>query len=230
MTVPTMFSSAINPLFHAQSKKQLAALSVDTITPSNDFSIKDAYTIVAHPDGETLATFQRIQETCRAIDPQQYYYAPEQLHLTILGGIDPAKELATVSRAVASVCSSPLVVLLYGLASNQHGASVSAHPYGCSLSDTREKLRKSLCDRGDDYTIHLPTYEQVGWINFLRYQLRPSRDLLDTIRSQSDDYLGVWTIRSLHIYRNSSRVLSSDKRQLCASVDLEHAVVRYKEG
>lgn len=221
MTLPSELQKSITQEFRKQSLEQLGKLKPSGVVVFDQQSIPENYTIVAHLDDKTSNVVTSLQNGLGEIDREQYYYPVNQLHLTLLGNVKIATDPKLISRAVKTVFKTPIEFILFGLGSNQYCASMSAYPYNFSITEHRKMLRDMIRDNGDDYSIHLPTYEKVGWINFMRYQQQPKDELLKELYANKDTYFGEFKVNKVSVYRNRSKVLAPNQSELIDTIALD---------
>lgn len=221
MTLPSVFQQSIVREFREQSLGQLKQLEQSDVVVFDSKPILENYTIVAHLDDKTSNAVVSLQEELKEIDAKQYYYPTEQLHLTLLGNINIATNPERIAEAVRVAFKSPIVFVLFGLGSNKYCASMSAYPHNFSVSGCRSTLRNIIGETGDDYSIHLPAYEEVGWINFMRYEQQPKAELLKELYANRDTYFGEFVVRKVSLYLNRSKVLAPDQAELIESIAID---------
>jgi hypothetical protein len=213
ITLPPNLQNIINPVFRAQSWQQLATLQPREVIPFHDSPLPENYTIVLRPPTEVIHTITALQSELQNLNPDHYYYPAEQLHLTILGKMETTIAATQIITALQGMIKLPYRFVLYGLGSNQLGVSLSAYP-DFNMAQLRQQLRQTIGTQGDDYSFHLPAYEQVGWINCLRYTHEPSLELLAYLRDQRDRFFGVADFPVVQLYKNRSKVLSPHLTEL----------------
>jgi hypothetical protein len=206
--------------FRKQSIKQLENLKPDDIQILTDDTIRENITIVTRPDYHTRERIQQIIEDLENIDLDQYYYSTDQLHITILGGLNITIEDGLITKALNTVLPKfNLNFKLQGIGSNKFASSVNAYPQ-FQIHELRENLRDIIGNYGDDYTIHLAIYEYMGWINYMRYLKQPQTALLNRLLTYKDTLFGTMKPIKIEAYRNTSKVLDLKKAKLIYSVDL----------
>lgn len=218
MTLPIDLQQSITHEFRNQSLDQLENLKPSDVVVFDNQPIPENYTVVAHVDDKTSNAIVSIQDRLAEIDVQQYYYPAKQLHLTLLGNIKVTVDPELITRAVNAAFKTPIKFILYGLGSNQYCGSMSAYPHRFSITECRKILREIIGVKGDDYSIHLPAYENVGWINFMRYLHQPKEELLKELKANKESYFGDFVVKEISIYRNKSKVLDPDQSELIHTI------------
>ena len=219
--LPDNFKQYINPQFRKQSLEQLKNLRPEHIEIFDYEDLPQNDTAVFRLDKSTIETIKELQTKLRTYSDDQYYYPTDQLHITLIGNLDININPKRITIALKKCLTGykDLEFVLLGLGSNQYGSSISAYPT-FNLAKLRNNLRQEIGSQGDDYSIHLSAYEEVGWINYLRYLNRPDHKFLELLYKQKDTFFGYCKPRSLELYTNSSKVLASDSTSLVWKSDL----------
>lgn len=194
--------------FRQQSFLQLRDLKPADIVPFTASKVEPNYTILAIPNAEVIKQTQEFITELKNIDPGQYYYAPQQLHITILGGLTmnlSPEEFVARTRPVLAKYKVKFQIV--GLGSNQNSSSALAYPDRFSLHNLREELRHAVGQKGTPYDIHLSRYEYMGWMNYMRYLKTPKEELLTTLRNNEDRFFGALPLPTLELYKATSKVL-----------------------
>lgn len=151
----------------------------------------------------------------------QYVYPVTEVHLTMIGNVsmatDPELIMDTVRIATRDMT---LGFRMVGVASNMLAVSVSCYPQDFSIYEFRQQIRSAIKNPSDDYTVHLQEYEHMGWINFMWYLRRPTAAELEEFRSLIHEKFGVFRPTKLQLYKNRSKVLNSEKRELVGELSL----------
>lgn len=209
------------PEFRQESINQLKQLKPEDVKVFNSSAIPLVYTVIARPNKETTAIIVKIQKQLKSIDPHHYYYPSAQLHLTLIGNIASSLNKDILINSLRKNLTSPIQFILYGLASNKFCASISAYPLNYNLSNMREAIRKDIGDQGEDYQIHLSSYEKMGWINFMRYLKTPKQELLDELRRSSEEYVGLFKPENVEVSLTTSKVLDPRYSKLQTKINMQ---------
>lgn len=201
--------------FKKQSQNQLINLQPADINTFTNQPIKENYTIVVRPSLETIARINEYIYELREIDPHQYYYNPENLHLTIMGEISTnINEQELIEKSKKVLGNYNIRFKLQGIGSNEYCSSINAYPMGFSIHELRTELRNALSQKGTDYSLHLSYYEYVGWINNLRYNGTPPKGLLDNLKKNMNRDFGNLVPGSIGLYIVSSKILDFNRDKM----------------
>ena len=164
-------------------------------------SLPENYTINCFFKEEDLHLVKEMIERLRQVDDNQFYYSPEQLHITLLGQIDIKSDLQEIINIVSSFIKNHEIVFdLLGVGSSVKVASVTAYPH--FAIDT---LRGQLRQIGGGTSFDGP-YEKLAWINFMRY-LNKSETVLKSLVKETNTNFGTVKPERIELLRNSSRLL-----------------------
>lgn len=172
---------------------------------------------------ETEKVVLGVVEKLKEIDPRQYFYSANQLHMTLLGALPVEAKVAEIQKEVEKVMAHNRVKFhLFGVGSNEQAVSLCAYPVGFDLEAMRRNLRRGLGMSGQDYTVYLSAYEKMGWINFMRYLKEPLPKLIDYIRGELVDFDGgeVEPVKVV-VMATRSKTLERDKVRLLWEKQIE---------
>ncbi|MBP6994093.1 hypothetical protein KBB12_02530 [Candidatus Woesebacteria bacterium] len=213
-----------NPVFQnfkKASNKQLLELKPSDIELFARDEIPENYTLVASPTEEVLQAIHRVAEKCPNYVRGQYWYPDSEVHLTMIGNMSVSTNVERMVGAVRSAIQRIIPEFrMLGVASNMHAVSLSCYPQNFSLYEFRQRVRSFISNPSDDYTVHLQEYEYMGWVNCMRYLRRPTDAELAEFRLLMPDDFGIFKPTKLHLYKNKSKVLKSEKRALIAEFAL----------
>lgn len=207
----------IKEQFKRDSLKQLQELDTQQVELFSSINqLPPFVTIVAFPSPEVIGEIMKLIESLKLIDPNQFYYAPENLHLTILGNLPADLADAQIISAVKKVLPAQIEFEVEDLACNTRGPSICAYPISMDLKSTRDNLRRELNVKGDDYTSFISAYEHLAWINFARFLSKPQPSLLSYFLENKQLKLGKLQVGEFYFCRSNSRLL---KRSDCIRID-----------
>ncbi len=201
--------------FKIQSQKQLHELEPENITLFQDEEVAENYTIVARPSQELVEKIQEFISELKELDDNQFYYKPENLHLTIWGGVEvPIDEQEFVEKSSFILKKYFIQFNMIGIGSNALCSSINAYPKDFSIHQLREELRSSFQSHGTTYTIHLSSYEYMGWMNYLRYLHIPSETYLNYLKKNVERHFGEFIPSKLELYKARGKILNYGKDRL----------------
>lgn len=204
------------------SLTQLRELKPSNISLFSTDQITENFTLVFRPDNLTVDKILKLYSKLQLIEPNQFYYPSETLHLTLIGNLPINLEHQKIITSVERVIKQQSYKFkLYGLGSNNYCSSISAYPINFSLHSLRQELRNRLGTTGDNYSSILQSYEYMGWINYLRYLNKPSQQFLDKLYSYNEAFFGEMIPETLELYKNTSKVLAPTKAHLLHSFKLK---------
>ncbi len=187
---------------------QLAGINSETITPyvdERDDVLKENYTVVLFPNCNLKKLNDEVSHL-KQIDDGLFYLDPSKWHITLIGEIDISTDQEKIIETIKKQLDGLKVEFeVNGFASNKSTASFLTYP-DFDLHLFRDEVRNSLGLSGTDYTIHLSTYEYIGWINFVRYTSVPNLEFLRYLRVKKDLDLGDMS-GSIKLLKNKSRTL-----------------------
>ncbi|MEP7167022.1 MAG: hypothetical protein ABI758_03535 [Candidatus Woesebacteria bacterium] len=197
--------------FHQASLQQLSEVNPKNTKIFKDSKGEENYTLVARPESKLVAIILDIQKKLKSIDPHHFYYPEKRLHMTIIGGISLSTSEHTLIGKLQTVLENrSLEFDCRGSGTNTSAASLSFYPKGFSLHELREQIRFKINEKGTDFTIWIPTYEYVGWINFVRYQNVPKNELLEEIRKYKEEKFGIFSFSKFDLIKTSGLVLNPE--------------------
>ncbi|HET9411333.1 MAG TPA: hypothetical protein VFO38_00590 [Candidatus Saccharimonadales bacterium] len=195
-------------------QRQLAGLAPEDIQPFVSFTIEPIYTLVARPPQNVCDAIAATAHNLKQRFPDHYYYSPDQYHMTLL----PVLALKDDTIQRISQVLTPLQVTLHGISANKHGVAVAGYPTSePSLAEMRSILRP-IVGNLLDYKEHNEVWDQLLWINFMRFKTQPSHDFLTHIQSLKDLQLPTFTIASWQLYKTTSRVLAPQQSTLIDTI------------
>ena len=207
--------------FKEASNKQLTELKPSDIVFFENDEIPENYTLVAPATEDVLQIIKDIAQNCPNYTRGQYLYPDREVHLTMLGNIETTTDPEKIMYAVKKVihCST-LSFRIVGVASNMNAVSISCYPQNFDIHAFRHQLRSEIRESSDDYTIHLPEYEHMGWVNFMRYLRQPTASELDEFKLLMHKDFGYFIPAKLQLFKNWSKVLNKEKRELVGEIAL----------
>jgi 2'-5' RNA ligase len=137
----------------AQAAFAAAAPNLDPHLLDKTHDRRRGATLLIRPHAAVARAVAQTLAELRQLEPDQYYYAPEELHVTVLslftGTADPEPYLAQLPlyrRAVDQVLATtpPFSLRFDGLTASPAAILVQGYPDGPQLQDLREALRSAI--------------------------------------------------------------------------------------
>lgn len=208
------------PDFREESIAQLHKLQPNDVRLFKTDEINWSYTIVLRLRDETINVIGKFIDSLKKIDSHQYYYPLNQLHMTLIGNLPIEIPQDKIISAIQKLITQEMKFALFGVGSNQLCSSISAYPVGFDLSDLRTRMRDEVGHTGDDFSVILPAYEKVCWINYMRYFRKPHVKLLEFLLAQKDTHFGTFEFECVELYKNRSRTLDPKRSELLSRICL----------
>ena len=186
--------------------KQLQSFSTEDITPFASFEIPKIYTLVARPPEDVRVAISRVSDHLQLNYPEHYYYPSAQYHATLLA-VSNTVDQESIDIIQRVIKRQHVEVSLQGLGISAHGVSVPvyAHKPG-ALGHMRNELRDKLHKVPDTRNKGTP-WDELSWINFVRFTSKPSPHMLDDLRKYESTQFGTFSIDTWELYKTTSRVL-----------------------
>ncbi len=201
-----------------ESQKQLKNFLPEHIIPYDNYknkAVEEKYTIVAIPKKETIEKIETWIEELKKYDESQYYYSPEQLHITLFGEISTSLDPKLIVQSVNAIREKYTIHFrLEGIGSNYFVSSILAYPQNFSMSDLRKDLRALLGQQGTDYTKHLSVYESIGWINYMRFAHKPTKEFIHILQQNMNRDFGIMVPEKLELYKVTGKMINDGKSEL----------------
>lgn len=195
-------------------QKQLANLVPEDIQPFASFTVEPIYTLVARPPQNVCDAIAATAHNLQQRFPDHYYYSPDQYHMTLLPVLELKDE--TIQRIAQML--TPVQVTLHGIGANKHGVAVAGYPTSePSLAEMRNVLRPVVGNLLD-YKEHNKAWDQLLWINFMRFKTQPNHDFLTHAQSLKNLQLPDFTISSWQLYKTTSKVLAPQQSTLVDTI------------
>lgn len=189
-------------------ERQLLETHVEDIQPNTNDDIPEEFTIVVKPNEQILQKIYTLIQEFKAEFPEQNYYTSQQMHFTLIGGLNP-KEISQqdIESALAEFAPLfPITLQIEDLGTSPYVVSTIGYPPDDNVHLLREKLRSKL-GIGTDYTAIKPFWEHLMWLNFIRYNTKPTKVFLERLQQYHNIKFGELTLDKVYLYRNTSKTL-----------------------
>ena len=170
-------------------------------------------TVIARPSQSIVDQFSALIHQLRLVEPEQYYYQPDELHLTILSLFTATEHsrpffarLANYMSACEAVLSTAecFAVDFCGVTASTGSIMAQGIPQDGNLEFLRERLRKAL--RAQDLSQGLDTRYRLSTAHttLMRFRRPPQAlpKLVGILKEYRDYYFGGMIFRSLQVVKN----------------------------
>lgn len=132
------------------------AIEIDATLANRISDRRRGFTLIARPSMETQDRILKFLDALKAIDPEQYYYAPDSLHVTVLSlftATDAHERFSQHQKkyevAVESAVTGtpPFEIQFNGITASSGAVMIQGFPRGDALEPLRERLRETLQSR-----------------------------------------------------------------------------------
>lgn len=189
-------------------------------------------TLLARPDAHCIDAMESFMTKIRALEPEQYYYPPEDVHVTALTIIS-AKEgfnladihlpdyIQTVQHALTDQYS--FTIAFKGLALSPGAILVRGMTSDETLNDCRNKLRSAFKASDLYNSIDCRYIIVTAHATVVRYQqpLQRTQELIDLLTEHEYHYFGTTSVEQLELVYNDW-YQRKDKVELLATIPLKH--------
>lgn len=197
----------------AETAFAAGAPSLDPHLPGKANDDRRGATLLIRPSAAVAAAVGRTLAELRRLEPDQYYYAPEALHVTVLslftGTSDPEPYLAqlplyrrAIDRALAA--SAPFTLHFDGLTASPAALLVQGYPLGPELERLRAALRSAIDDVGLGHNLdrrYRITTAHMTAVRFCR-PLKDPRRFVTALQSLRRRDFGSSPVTEIHLVEN----------------------------
>jgi len=199
---------------------QSAQAALTAGTPSLDPHLLDkasdrrrGATLLIRPSAAVATAVARVIAELQDLEPDQYYYAPGDLHVTVLslftGTTEPEPYLAKLPlyrRAVDQVLAvtPPFTLHFDGLTASPAAILVQGYPTGPELEHLRETLRSAIQDVGLGHNLDRRYRITTAHMTAARFYhpLRNPRALAAALQSLRRHPFGPSSVAEIHLVEN----------------------------
>ncbi len=170
-------------------------------------------TLIIRPAPEIRERIAAFLDRLRALEPAQYYYHPDELHLTILGVFSATEEWqpafartpefhAAVAAGVKSL--RPFALQFDGLTASPAAIVVQGFTDATALNAARDRLRDELRARGLAMRLEVRFRLEVAHMTAVRFTqpLRDSRAFAQALEKARTHDFGAMTVDALELVQN----------------------------
>jgi 2'-5' RNA ligase len=205
-------------LYDALWQQALAALArcevvTDPHLLARNEDRRTGLTVIARPGGQVVERVTAFLARLRQVAPCQYYYAPDELHLTVLSLFtateDAAPYLAAAPRyrkILADVLAQarPFRVRFRGVTASPSAVMVQGFALDERLEELRRRLREALGEQGLGEWLDQRYHIATAHLTVARFQSQPHdvRALADLLTSYREWEFGETTFDVLQWVKN----------------------------
>ncbi|MCK6623969.1 MAG: hypothetical protein L6R45_02195 [Anaerolineae bacterium] len=198
------------------------------LNPERDF--RRGISLIARPNPAVAEQFTKLINELKALEPEQYFYQPEDFHLTILSLISAATSfecqqppLDTYHPILAPLFAQtrPFIISFRGVTASAGAVMAQGYADQNRLNELRDTIRQALQPAG--LADHLDRRYKISTahITLMRFQ-SPPRDLprlITALTAARSRLFGQTTIARLEFVINDW-YMSRDKVQMAATYPL----------
>lgn len=169
--------------------------------------------VIARLSQEAIGQIQKMLDELKSIDPEQYYYQSNELHITVLSlftateNYEPymahySEYLSAVNAALSKV--KRFRIQFSGVTASKGAVMVQGFPYNSHLDEIREGLRQKLRERGLVEGLDSRYRIRTAHSTVMRFQrqLVASERFIETLRIYRGMEFGVTVINQLELVKN----------------------------
>jgi 2'-5' RNA ligase len=189
------------------------AIEIDATLANRIPDRRRGFTLIARPDPQTRERVLNFLDTLRVIEPEQYYYSPVSLHVTVLSLFTATEAHERFSQrrkeyesAIQSVVTGTrsFPIQFCGITASPGAVMIQGFPGGDVLEQVRERLRACLQNRdladGLDTRYRLVTAHMTA-LRF-RERLRDSSQFAQRMEEFRGTAFGASQIELLTLVKN----------------------------
>ncbi len=209
------------------------AVNVDPLLAIREPDLRRCLTVIVRPDAETREAVAVFLDQLRDLDPEQYYYDPSELHVTVLSLFtatpDFQKYLVRYDEYLGAVRAAlsqgrSFSIEFTGVTLTRDAIMIQGYPDSSILNDVRETLRKELRARGLTDGLDARYVLQTAHMTVVRFRnsLRNSglfAQIMENYRGQGFGQTKVSEVHLVHNdwYMSRSSVKILDQYQLSSN-------------
>ncbi len=188
-------------------------VTIDPLLASREPDRRRCITLLARPAADLQRSVTEFLNELRALDPEQYYYDPSELHVTVLSlftaTLDHERYLARYAEYLAAVKAalvgrSAWTLAFTGVTLTREAIMIQGFPNSTALNELREVLRKELRTRGLTEGLDSRYILQTAHMTVVRFRtpLRDSAAYAGVVEQYRDRSFGRMEVRELNLVEN----------------------------
>jgi 2'-5' RNA ligase len=187
-------------------------------------------TVIARPDQRTIDRFTELLRQLASIAPDEYYYQPSEIHITILSLFTATEHFESYFAKVPLYLAALQPVLsrakrftvaFNGVTASRSAVLVQGFPESAYLTQLREELREALHNAGLGEGLDRRYRIKTAHATILRFRTQPrdTQRLIDILAAHRGYHFGETTFQTLQVVKNDW-YMSSDIVDLLAEYQL----------
>jgi 2'-5' RNA ligase len=175
----------------AMARFAAGALQVDPHLVRREADRRTGITLLARPGADVLEQVGELAAELRAIEPEQYFYRPDELHLTVLALVSASEafrlEQAPLARyhAVLGELFSrarPFRIRFHGITASPGAVMIQGYVEGEYLNQLRDMIRQALGRAGLAGSLDTRYQIVTAHMTMMRFRSQP-RDLAQLVQA-----------------------------------------------
>jgi 2'-5' RNA ligase len=195
------------------AKVRANQIAPDPVLAAGKVDRRRGLTLIARPSAEVRKRVNKLLRDLRRREPNQYYYAASDIHLTVLSLFTattiPGPFFAKMEQYIAAVDAAlaavpPIHIEFAGITASSAAILIQGFPENETLNNLRDKLRQELHRRGLADSLDSRYRLETAHLTVVRFKspLRDSEKLAATLENFRKKPFGSTTIRQLHMVKN----------------------------
>ena len=188
-------------------------VTIDPLLASREPDRRRCITVLARPSAAIQKSVSGFLNELRAIDPDQYYYDPAELHVTVLSlftaTLEHERYLARYAEYLAAVKSvltnaPSFLIEFMGVTLTREAIMTQGFPETTALNDLRETLRNELRARHLTEGLDSRYILQTAHMTVVRFRapLRESAGFAGVLERYRNHTFGQIQVQELNLVRN----------------------------
>ena len=185
---------------------------------TKDIIEEEILSINFHLPSQISAGIMQVSDEIRSAYPNHFYYSPERLHTTLLARIPKDTSIDILVGIITKYKKLyPFHLLFEGIGASNRIISVPAFDLYDQIHAFRAAIRTKVTS-SDDYTKYDPVWEQILWVNFVRFQSVPDQSLFKFVLRFKTRIYGYLSDPPVELYLNQSQTLDPKYSKLITTI------------
>ncbi|AMM50767.1 hypothetical protein TH61_05645 [Rufibacter sp. DG15C] len=214
MTKPQSLSDQYDTLWRqAHHQFSQGSFELDPFLASKTPDTRRGITLLARPNPEVQTRIQEMLQRLKVVEPSQYYYPAQDLHLTLLSIISCLPDFDSRSIQAGDYCRllqealhgiQPFIIYYKGITASPSCIMVQGFPDGEGLQQLREQVRTAFKNSDLPHTIDQRYEIHTAHSTVLRFQapLKNPAAFLSLLEQFRATDFGSFTIEQVELVYN----------------------------